>query len=104
MIKQTNHLASQSERLKVRNALPKNLLKILQHQENLTKQLQEVLVLFVNAPSASHCQVVRYHQGKLVIATNLATLSNHLLAIKPLLIEALQTKPSFKTLSEITFV
>lgn len=104
MTKQTNHLASQSERLKVNNALPKNLLKILQHQQMLTKQLQEVLVLFVNAPSASHCQAVRYSQGKLVVATNLNTLSNHLIAIKPLLIEALQTKPSFEALSDIAFV
>lgn len=103
-MKQTNHLSNQSERLKVSNTLPKHLLTLLKNQEKLTKQLQEVLVLFVDESSVTHCQVVRYQEGRLVIATKLSTLSNHLLAIRPLLLEELKKRPSFEAIYEIAVI
>lgn len=105
MIRLINHLGNTTERLKAQNNLPKTLLAHQAKNSQLTDLFKQTLSEMTTQEMATLCQVVRYANGQLIVATSNATLANHLRYLVDTLKEALkQHHPVFCDLHKIDVV
>lgn len=102
MTRLINHLGSTTERLKAQNNLPKKLLAYQTKNSQLTDLFRQTLGEITTQEMATFCQVVRYADGQLIVATSNATLVNHLRYLSQTLKETLkQHHPVFCDLHNI---
>ncbi len=90
-----NQFANRTERLTAKAQLPKAFLHYLHTQEQLTQIFRQVVSEVVSVQASEQCQVVRYHEGELIISTHNATLVNHLRYVHDLLVTHLRQQPKF---------
>lgn len=98
-----NHLATYSERIIGKNALPRTLITHHDTHQKLTEQFRTLLKSELGE-NANLCTVARFAQGELVISVGSLTLTNQLIHLHDHLRQHLSASEPFTSLVKIHWI